>query len=544
MGPSASASDDLGNENATIFGTSLYEPLNPVEFLALHEISQKRARNALIPISRLPPEVLAEIFMHWSNEWRAQSADQHTPRCAPRNGWIRISHVSHHWREVSLQFPKLWCEFQADRAAFTEEILRRSKQALLRIAVHLEQADPLAVQLVLSQIYRMQSISVHRYHPDLLVACRVGPDAPYLRDIRIDMWRAEINQGVHSTIFDNMATPRLTRLELRGNPHPWLLSLLRPTLTHLTLKSLLPDATITMHQVLTVIGTLTTLQALALEGVLPLHASAPALHVRQSIHLPCLRHLRLRGSAPSSSSFIQCVRFPGSTSIRVETVDSITQQTLEFLLSTIAFRLRNANSKEPDQPLVSLDLSEQSLRGWRFDYGLPFFISRNRSSFRRPPIVEISSPLDPSPSLLRAVFSSIPVHDVTSLTIGVYTFPIPEADWEQILVNLPHLRYMAVDESSSHSLANALVKNILNIDMARERGDDDVELVLPALEVLMLSIDGATELSADSVVTRYRHIIAKRGAFTNVISKLLLHNGRSVESLSLQEPTEWSSDTT
>ncbi|KAI0311542.1 hypothetical protein OF83DRAFT_1030428, partial [Amylostereum chailletii] len=27
---------------------------------------------------------------------------------APRLGWIRLSHVSHHWRAVALAYPALW----------------------------------------------------------------------------------------------------------------------------------------------------------------------------------------------------------------------------------------------------------------------------------------------------------------------------------------------------------------------------------------------------------------------------------------------------
>ncbi|KAF6745556.1 hypothetical protein DFP72DRAFT_47674 [Ephemerocybe angulata] len=68
-------------------------------------VSLKRRRNGLSPISQLPTELMCKIF-HLSIqtiEW-ARKPNRHEE--ARRS----ISHVSHGWRTVALEWPKLWSE--------------------------------------------------------------------------------------------------------------------------------------------------------------------------------------------------------------------------------------------------------------------------------------------------------------------------------------------------------------------------------------------------------------------------------------------------
>jgi hypothetical protein len=58
-------------------------------------------RNALVPISKLPVEILTKIFMlHQENVTRRYTIQ--------RLGWIKITHVSRRWREIALIFSGLW----------------------------------------------------------------------------------------------------------------------------------------------------------------------------------------------------------------------------------------------------------------------------------------------------------------------------------------------------------------------------------------------------------------------------------------------------
>ena len=59
-------------------------------------------RNALSPISTLPPEVLAAIFsLLCPPSSPDRNPDHHIAR-------LRVSHVCHQWRQIALNQPLLW----------------------------------------------------------------------------------------------------------------------------------------------------------------------------------------------------------------------------------------------------------------------------------------------------------------------------------------------------------------------------------------------------------------------------------------------------
>ncbi|KAH9933710.1 hypothetical protein B0H21DRAFT_699443, partial [Amylocystis lapponica] len=64
----------------------------------------KRSRNARVPIGRFSPETLLEIFFCLRDCWRTPVGAW----SAPLMGWVAVTHVSHHWRTISLASPGLW----------------------------------------------------------------------------------------------------------------------------------------------------------------------------------------------------------------------------------------------------------------------------------------------------------------------------------------------------------------------------------------------------------------------------------------------------
>src|SRR6266705_546725 len=76
----------------------------------------KYHRNALPPISRLPPETLAEIFSLFPFSAVAFGDVSYME-------WIRVTHICHRWREVALHSPHLWNHINFNKlklAGFTE----------------------------------------------------------------------------------------------------------------------------------------------------------------------------------------------------------------------------------------------------------------------------------------------------------------------------------------------------------------------------------------------------------------------------------------
>ena len=83
-------------------------------------------RNALSPISTLPPEVLTAIFSLLCPQSSDENPDHHLAR-------LHLCHVCHRWREIALSQPLLWSNvnFATLSLAGAIEILARSKSVPL-----------------------------------------------------------------------------------------------------------------------------------------------------------------------------------------------------------------------------------------------------------------------------------------------------------------------------------------------------------------------------------------------------------------------------
>src|ERR1700730_4144150 len=67
----------------------------------------KSRRNALVPISHLPPEILAAIFSFLSpSVWN---------RGIDLLEWLSVTHVCHRWRDIALTHPRLWSHINFTR---------------------------------------------------------------------------------------------------------------------------------------------------------------------------------------------------------------------------------------------------------------------------------------------------------------------------------------------------------------------------------------------------------------------------------------------
>ncbi|KAI0300147.1 hypothetical protein B0F90DRAFT_1619426, partial [Multifurca ochricompacta] len=107
------------------------------ELSALHMVmcAMRTRRNHLSLIGRLPSEILSFIFsFHAVNQPVARdpiynSDDPFPPSLTQVElGWITVTHVCRHWRQVAISNPNLWCTIVFDLGAkWAEEMLARSK---------------------------------------------------------------------------------------------------------------------------------------------------------------------------------------------------------------------------------------------------------------------------------------------------------------------------------------------------------------------------------------------------------------------------------
>ncbi|TBU36407.1 hypothetical protein BD309DRAFT_818304, partial [Dichomitus squalens] len=90
--------------------------------------------NARVAISRLPNELLSEIFTCLVRDHNSHIEDAHDTYdrvYGTRLQWIRTTHVCFAWREVALATPRSWSFISVTRRAAVEALLARSKRAPL-----------------------------------------------------------------------------------------------------------------------------------------------------------------------------------------------------------------------------------------------------------------------------------------------------------------------------------------------------------------------------------------------------------------------------
>ncbi|KAJ7708808.1 hypothetical protein B0H17DRAFT_891344, partial [Mycena rosella] len=82
-------------------------------------------QNELAPIARLPPEILAAIFV--------QCIPVSTRKLHINLSWLNVTRVSYHWRSVALAAPELWSTIICSRPSLAPMMLARAKLASLSI---------------------------------------------------------------------------------------------------------------------------------------------------------------------------------------------------------------------------------------------------------------------------------------------------------------------------------------------------------------------------------------------------------------------------
>ncbi|KAK7691085.1 hypothetical protein QCA50_006188 [Cerrena zonata] len=313
--------------------------------------TSSRILNSLIPVAKLLPEILSEIFIHvavdpfsYSRSTTSTPVSNNTPPVGPY-GWIVITHVCHRWREVALKSPRLWSFIYLGPKEQVQEFLARSGQAPLRIrpwalpshndviqslnawgasqSLRTLKASLFAFSLrqVLAEAHRIESLHLMLAGP---VLERVfgefdedGFRAQHLRTLMFD------SQGEQTfpKILSKCHLPALTRVTMKGYVVPWHLPFLRvESITSLVLHQtqflsmdLVPG---TMRNLLDVLSHLHRLEELDLvHGYISEGDSLDGLPV---VHLPRLQELKICSAAMNIDVFLSHCTFPSTTITRFE----------------------------------------------------------------------------------------------------------------------------------------------------------------------------------------------------------------------------------
>ncbi|KAF9482556.1 hypothetical protein BDN70DRAFT_874912 [Pholiota conissans] len=321
--------------------TEIEEALRTIdEVIAVHLASLSALRfqrNNIVPISRLPPEILSRVFLftqktlHVQYDWDDSpffddSSEEANPFGNPSD-WIAVTQVCSHWRNIALNTPDLWIEPPIDNVQWLEEMLTRSKDAGLVITADFNSKPSVAPGLELALKHgaaRIKDLTIIDLDTDRwqnfhkwLPKC-----APRLECLHLEGGIASDLDENDESIFGVIEIPdhafretdRLRRLELTSTFLDWKSDVhLFHRLTYLKLNDLIFGRPTAQQLVDVVLKGIPNLQFLYLQDCLPRRED-----LGSHIHLPaCLQVLSLTGSYGEIEPFFRCVTFPSSAIVRI-----------------------------------------------------------------------------------------------------------------------------------------------------------------------------------------------------------------------------------
>ncbi|KAN0133101.1 hypothetical protein V8E53_009131 [Lactarius tabidus] len=324
--------------------------------------SLKLRRNALSPISLLPPDVFIAIF---------------SLLCLPGTSYhfyhptLLVSHVCHQWRKIALDQPLLWSHVNFTTQPGAAEILVRAKSAPLYLDANASYYHWYDVrfctfrrelQARVPNICRLRTCA-RSNHLQTILEELVSP-APTLENLLLSSdcrgnqrKRTRRRCPIPDTLFDG-STPRLSCLEIRYCDISWnspLLKGLKYLEIHEPSANARPDLTVWL-------GTLeemSQLKALTLHSASPIAPPLP-FDVERAVTLPFLTHLDISGSPGDCALVLAHLNLPALTSLCLSAITS--QPRRDGVQILVPYITRHAHGPQDTQSLHSVHIRSQSSR--------------------------------------------------------------------------------------------------------------------------------------------------------------------------------------
>ncbi|KAJ7458618.1 hypothetical protein FB451DRAFT_1508047 [Mycena latifolia] len=266
-------------------------------------------KTALSPIRRIPPEILAEIFLLCRN---SSLRDVDYSVADPRHAPTVLTHVSSRWREVCMGSPRLWDHLHlqthtAPPVALLQSILARTSTLPLSVNI----GDQNAFQLALQQHDRLEHLHFHirsklpRHFFD-----QRNP-LPLLSSLHIIVGAA-LNISRFLTLFND--APQLKVLYLKSYLSMWPLASVLPwsQFTRLNL-----DIALDLLDARDILSQCEVIQECELNGLLKSQGLAPSQHVYRLAHLHELTISLDLDYSPSPELFFDAFSFPNLRSLNI-----------------------------------------------------------------------------------------------------------------------------------------------------------------------------------------------------------------------------------
>ncbi|KAH8091709.1 hypothetical protein BXZ70DRAFT_1067283 [Cristinia sonorae] len=446
-----------------------------IEAHALEIIRLRLEMNNVTPIFRLPPELLAKIFL-----FCIPVVDRNTQQYDA--SWISITYVCHYWREVALHAPSLWTDIFVRRGSaginwrFLDEYLVRSKQAPLYVQIcgGISAADN-SFRKIIDNLARVESLIVELFAPQLEAAVkRSPPSLPQLHTL--ELWgRSPVDYDIPRPIpkfLTQITIPSLTSLVVKSYYIDWSTIVLPSTLLELWLYY---DCAFTgkwrcsPSEILPALSHLPALLSLGLEETLTHFPDNTTLlpPVTTTVSFPQLRKLHLSGPALPCIHFMQHCQFPASTTIGLS-LDPLTPEAIPVVTPLIRSAMETHLIDVISQPgkKINLSVSEESIKVYASIYPTPLL--RYEFSLACRPV-------------LASICPQMPLHHMTSLAISASS-PDAVEPWLNLAAAMHNVEVLVFTKGSRYRLTHVLLRPY---PAGNNMAEGQLRCYLPKLKVLM-----------------------------------------------------------
>ncbi|KAI0727682.1 hypothetical protein C8Q72DRAFT_434197 [Fomitopsis betulina] len=362
---------------------ALEEQQKPCHYGCIHAINTQL--DTLLPVARIPPELLFDIFLHTAGHRAHPKSRPPTVR-----SWICVTHVCRHWRETALQCTSLWSRIDVpSHPQRIAEFLVRSKdfplsmtlsfRPLRQLGTQQLEASKAAVLLALSALHRVQTLTVDASEkPTDEVLEHLGGCAPLLKSLTItgasDSSRITKFSASISSMLSHPESRRLRTLETAFCCVPWT-NISCGSLTHLVIHGdmQVDPGESSISSFFKALSRMSRLEELELtrvffrrsmkktwwDGSIEVIPTLP-----DPIALPYLRRLRTNGEpACSTTTLLNNLLTPSLSHLSVTVVQSMLEE--ERVLLFAAMAQKAATLGQPGTVSFSRESLCTSIRAYR-----------------------------------------------------------------------------------------------------------------------------------------------------------------------------------
>ncbi|KII87403.1 hypothetical protein PLICRDRAFT_177156 [Plicaturopsis crispa FD-325 SS-3] len=264
----------------------------------------KTRRNSFALTSRLPPEVLSEIFMFC----RGDDFSIYALR------WIAVTHVCRGWRDVALNFPRLWSSIVLKSPAWTKEMLKRSENMPLTImgqSQYRDKKNALSLKPALKHLARISTLhltSTSECMDELFGS--VDSSAPVLESLELVVPTQSDSKGYNlPETFCAGLNPTLRNLFLSSCSIPWDFPFVN-NLKVLKLELIPVASRPSVSDILGLLGRTSFLTILSLGKDSIAHSREESVAATEMVNLPCLISVHVSSSVDVCSMLLKKLTLP------------------------------------------------------------------------------------------------------------------------------------------------------------------------------------------------------------------------------------------